>query len=275
MRRKICMVIVTLILMVFAAFGFCFVLDNMKPPVIEEPMSTEEPSESEVELPNSEVVVEPEVEEDKEIDFDFDAIVIENRDEQGFIDDSKDVAEVFENETYMVATDFSNGFIATTTEHATAISNLSGYAEYACADGSIVTVFERDALECSIQTLREDLLNRVFPTYMYYEPSGCSRDDTVLGTGLKSKENVFAKIPTDDVTFEGNTQLLADTTITTALGNGLLVEYYSPRLGQYHMYAYIQCDRDRVIEVKALSYDEKNILDYIVEITNEGIYLIK
>lgn len=274
MKRKICMGIITVVLMVFAALGLCFVLDNVKPPVIEEPTSTEEPSESEVELPSSEVVVEPEPE-DKEIEFDFDAIVIENRDEQGFVDGSKDVAEVFENETYIVGTEFSNGFIATTTEHATAISNLSGYAEYACADSSSVTVFERDALECSIQTLREDLLNRIFPTYMYYEPSGFSRDDTVLGTGLKSKENVFVKIPTDDVTFEGNTQLLADTTITTALGNGLLVEYYSPRLGQYHVYAFIQCDRDRVIEVKALSYNEDNVLDYVIEITNEGIYMIK
>lgn len=275
MIKKICKAIALVITIILATYGFVLLLDMVNDDNDEIPTVMEEPSKSEVELPNTDVNEEPVIIDKPEVDFNFEAIVIEDREEQGFINSSEDVESLYVNETYEVATDFSNGFIATSTEHANAISNISGYAEYMCIDNSNVVVVERNSLEHSIQDLRYDVLQKTFPTYMYYEPYGFERSATVIGTGLQSKEDVFKIIPTSDATFEGSLQLLADTTITTALGNGLLVEYFSPSAGHYVIYVFIQCDRDRIIEVKAISYSEDNVKDYVIEITNGGIYLIK
>lgn len=271
MFKKNWYIYLLVILCVVFIVGLVFMIDIDN--TIETPITSETPSSEVVDI----VIPEPTpdtTEPDKEIDFNFDTIIIEDREEAGFVDSSEDLENLYVNPTFKIATDFSNGFVATTTEHITCVTNTAGYAEYG-GNGTRLYVVEYNPLENTIQSLHQNTLEKYFPTYLYHKPIGFERDDTEVGVGLKSKEEHFEMVPTLDVTFEGTAQILADTSIETALGTGLLLEYYSPSAGQYTAIANIQCDRDRIIQIRVIATSENNLIDYITEVTNEGIYLIK
>lgn len=217
--------------------------------------------------------VEIETEQDRELHLED--ITIADRGGNEFVDDVADLSKLWEKPTFMVVSDFSNGFVATTTEHIECLNNLTGYAEFIEYNtGTKFEVIEKDALVYTINSLRTDYLEKYYPEYLNCKPTGFTRDDTKLNEGIEEYQKYFEEDISEDITNTAGYQILADTTIETALGEGLFVETYNKSSGEYYAEVYIKCERERIILIKCRFFDEDSIIPYITELTNSGIYLI-
>lgn len=245
-------------------------------PVVTQPKEPEEPVQSvQPEQPVvEEPIEEPSDEQDRTVVLDD--IKVAERADGGVVDSVEGLSKLWSKPTFQVPTDFSNGFVATTTEHVDCMNVEGKHAVLRASDSdALFEVFEKDALFNSIESLREDYLTNYYPDYFAHIPSEIKREDTVLNEGLKDFQDYFELDLVNDVTNTEYQQILADTTISTALGDGLLIETYNKSINTFYMNVFIKCECERIIVITCSSADETNLLAYITEITNSGIYLIK
>jgi hypothetical protein len=98
----------------------------------------------------------------------------------------------------------------------------------------------------------------------------------LLDTGIVDYENYFEEIqPYTDPSHNDICQVMCDTVTDTAFGSTLYMEIYNSAADKYYAYAYILCERDRILSISISSPDEEYLWSYLIELTNDVITLVK
>lgn len=176
--------------------------------------------------------------------------------------------------------DFSNGFYVRKTGHFTEVSKGFDTASLrSWSIGSTVTVKEYDALHNTVQELHDNRLKT--SGFREYVERGCvliPRDAKLeLDVGLAEYATYWpaTNTPYPDPTMGNRCQLITDSVEECAYGEVLFTVIYNSRREIFTGYAYITCDRDRILEVTAQSAVLSNVWSSIIEVTNDSIKMIK
>lgn len=192
---------------------------------------------------------------------------------------SADVNNVEEPESLKFCTsyDFSNGFYIKDTKNLKSANIFGEQAVLLGRESAIrIMVSEEDALKTSIHTLRNELiLSKGLQYYIDCGPLGIPLDISEEDL-LEHKEEYFQ---TKDFLIDPlNSEaylILCDTIIKTAFGNALYIEVKSLYSNVYQAYAFITCDRDRILSISIEDVTREYLYDSLLEVTNDGIVLIK
>lgn len=184
-----------------------------------------------------------------------------------------------EEDTIVNHNGFSNGFITYPTDNISVGWSTGVSTTMYGSDDSEITVLEDDAKTTNIAELREEQLKyRGFGDYLYYKPKGIPiNSDFILGNGLKDYKNFFddEEIPYDPTMAFGQ-QLIVDDVIKTAYGDCTYLVFYFPDEERFEVTCWISADGgDRIIDITIISNEYKKLWSYIVELTNDGLVLIK
>lgn len=210
-------------------------------------------------------------------DLVFDVYVKDEKDEDDYIESIEEITThygITQGKEY----DFSNGFIVQPTDHITGLSDgLTDIVECIGTTGANIHIREHNSLETSIQTLRYETIEGLgFSYYLYLDGDGVPMNaEYEIGVGLKGWEDYALPKPYTDPTIVGTEQLICDDIVKTAFGNAMYIEVYNTISKTYDAYAFILCDRDRIIEIHISDEKQETLYDYVVELTNDGIVLIK
>lgn len=278
MNKKIAICSCVILLIVCSVVIILFFVRGDKTPLTEEPVATEEPIISTQEPIKEEVSDSTEqYEQDRELKFDnyitttkgADSYVTNPNDAKNNGNTNVDVVDSY---------DFSNGFVLQDTANITV--NSYGFDEgklYGATTDTIIYVKEEDALSTTVQQLRIDTLQMLAMNYyLACEPMSIPRDvDLSIGNGITDYQKYFEKSSDTDPTVEDWCQLLCDTVTDTAFGSTLYVEVYLPASEMYTAYAFILCERDRILSISISDTTRDNLWSYLIELTNDSISLVK
>lgn len=278
MNKKIAICSCVILLIVCSVVIILFLVRGDKTPLIEEPVATEEPIISTQEPIKEEVSDSTEqYEQDRELKFDnyvtttkgADSYVTNPNDAKNNGNTNVDVVDSY---------DFSNGFVLQDTANITV--NSYGFDEgklYGATTNTVIYVKEEDALSTTVQQLRIDTLQMLAMNYyLACEPMSIPRDvDLSIGNGITDYQKYFEKSSDTDPTVEDWCQLLCDTVTDTAFGSTLYVEVYLPASEKYTAYAFILCERDRILSISISDTTRDNLWSYLIELTNDSISLVK
>jgi uncharacterized protein YxeA len=216
-------------------------------------------------------------EQDRELKFNNKVTI--NKDGTSYVTGSEDVTSTNVEDIDIVDKyEFSNGFILQSTDNLRLMSYGFDEGALICdVSGARVTVTEVDPESMTVQELRKDALSAYnFDYYLGCTPSGITLDAEVeVGNGLTDYESYFEMTPYRDPTVEDNFQLLCDTTVDTAFGGALYIEVYNSYSQTYNAYAYIQCDKNRILSISIEDTIRDNLWSYLIEVTNDGITLVE
>lgn len=278
MNKKIAISVSVLLLIVCTVVAILFFTRGEKPLPDVETNVTEETDEEVVDTGNQDVVEPTEsYEQDRTLKFDNYVTTIKGAD--SYVTNPED-AKTNGNTAVDVVDryDFSNGFVLQNTKNITVSSYGFNEGElYGSDPNTIIRVKEEDALKTTVQQLRLDTLTTLgLNYYLACEPTGVPRNaETTLGVGLKDWELYFEVAPYKDPTTEDWCQLLCDTVTDTAFGSTLYVEAYLPSSDTYVAYAFILCERDRILSISISDSTQDNLWSYLIELTNDSISLVK
>lgn len=234
-----------------------------------EPVETVEPS-----TQPDDVVID---EQDRELVFDN--YVKVERKENDFAKD-KFIAVEDLSEAHTASYEFSNGFAVTVSDNIQLDYTISNGVYLKGADGSTeIFVMEVDPTTVTVQELREEFLKSYGINQAYFEsmdadiPFGAAFD---IKTGILHPEDYLIN---SDGSVLGNesrgTHLLVDCIEKTAYGNAL-TEVIMIREGEIFVsHSAVLCDRDRILEVTITANDYEHLKDYLIELTNDCIIMIK
>lgn len=238
-----------------------------------------EATEEEVVDTGNQDVVEPSEEYEQDRTLKFDDYVTTIKGAESYVTNPEDIKTNGNTAVDVVdCYDFSNGFILQNTKNITVASYGFNEGELYGADpDTIIHVKEEDALKTTVQQLRLDSLTTLgLNYYLACEPTGVPMNaETTLGVGLKDWELYFEVAPYKDPTIEDWCQLLCDTVTDTAFGSTLYVEAYLPTSNKYVAYAFILCERDRILSISISDTTRDNLWSYLIELTNDSISLVK
>ena len=273
MQRKILWVLTLLLIIITTIVGLRYIISNPTTDSNPDALLPETPVVQQPIIENNNNSTEDVQEQDRELVFDN--LVQTVVTEEDFIDDTYIQEELEVGYTYKADYDFSNGFAVTKTENITPVTSALDYVE-AVGYGSdaYIIVTELDALFNSVDSrIEEHLVNAGWSNYVSYRNKEFELSNVKIGEGLINYENYFEVKPHEDITINGNKQLLADTQIETSLGTADYIIWKDNT--SYIMKAVILCDRERIIEVSIKDSKVDYLINYLIEITNDGIYLIK
>lgn len=244
---------------------------NNDSPIINSELDT--PSESIQD--NSETTTEliTEYEYDREITISGTAIVDRNPDD--FI--VSDVQELDQKKYYTrTDTSFSNSIVVQSTKYIT-VGVYTGESIECVGDDGVTTinVSEINPLDYTPEKKKEEYLNEYWQAYIAYEGKGFIREDTELDIGLKESADVYNKALGEDPTVTEGMQLLTDSKIETAIGEGYILVEYSQYSKKFTLHAYIDCGYYRYLEVTINSINEDTLIGYLHDLINNGVYIIE
>ena len=216
-------------------------------------------------------------EQDRTLKFDDCVTIIKGAD--SYVENPED-AKANENTAVDVVDkyEFSNGFVLQNTKNITVASYGFNEGElYGTNPDTIMRVKEEDALKTTVQQLRLDTLKMLgLNYYLACEPTNIPMDaKSTIGVGLDNWEQYFESAPYKDPTTEDWCQLLCDTVTDTAFGSTMYVEAYLPASEKYVAYAFILCERDRILSISISDTTRDNLWSYLIELTNDSISLVK
>lgn len=224
------------------------------------------------------IVDEPTVPEEEEpIEFVYDTYIDREWSYNDYSSADVNAAKEPESFKFCVSYDFSNGFYIKDTKNLKSSNIFDTQAVLTGKESTLrITVSEEDALRTNIHTLRNELL--ISKGLQYY--SNCNPLGIPLDTKeeylLEHKEDYFE---TKDFLIDPlNSEaylILCDDIIKTAFGNALYVEVKSLYSDTYQAYAFITCDRDRILNISIEDTTREYLYDSLLEVTNDGIVLIK
>lgn len=183
-----------------------------------------------------------------------------------------------DQETYYLKTQttFSNGIAVQSTKYITAGMYAGERIECVGDDGvTTIHVSEINPLDYTPERKKQEYLNEYWQAYIAYEGKGFKREDTELGTGLNENVNAYNKSLGEDPTITDGIQLLMDSTIETAIGEGNILIEYSQYSKKFTLNAYIDCGEYRYLEITIDSINEDTLLGYLHDLLNNGVYIIE
>lgn len=175
--------------------------------------------------------------------------------------------------------DFSNGFILATDSRFTIVGGDT-YGTLLASDSSLrLTVKEENALNQTVAGLEEFILK----TYGFddYIKLGCAvipaNAKLELDVGLSEYGSYFESTTTAffDPTINDNFQLVADYTDECSYGNTEFLVIYNRTKGTFVAYAFVTCDRDRILHIKVEGSTLSKLWPAVVSVTNDIIRIIK
>ncbi len=178
--------------------------------------------------------------------------------------------------------DFSNGFVFIDSDNIDAAYANDEEAIAMCSDKDFrIIVKELDPINCNVWEEIENILN----TYglVYYAEigqPGVPKDAKFeLGEGLDDYVSVIGQeLQHGDPTLsigDGTVQLVADYMDECAYGPVRYVCLYNKNYKTFDAYAYITCERDRLLLVNVKGTILSRCWSYVLEATNDCIKLIK
>ena len=174
--------------------------------------------------------------------------------------------------------DFSNGFYLIGSDNIHPVLSTDTYGTCRCeSDGFSVIVKEHNALQTDIYQLREYEINRHgLSLYNALSQLSMPRDcGFVLDEGLPNYQQVLGTEFVEDPTVSDMFQICADVVEDTAYGSALFSVFYNMETQQFDAYAFISCDRDRILEVNVTGGTYSQLWSYVLEATNDVIRIIK
>ena len=181
-------------------------------------------------------------------------------------------------ETYYLKTQttFSNGIAVQSTKYITAGMYTGERIECIGDDGvTIIHVSEINPLDYTPERKKQEYLNEYWQAYVAYEGKEFKREDTELGTGLNENVNAYNKSLGEDPTITDGVQLLMNSTIETAIGEGYILIEYSQYSKKFTLHAYVDCGDYRYLEITIDSINEDTLLGYLHDLMNNGVYIIE
>ncbi len=238
-------------------------VQSMEPKPIKTPEPTQ-PAQEETEEP------------DRTLQFD-NRVTVQKR-EDSYVDDIED-AEVKQsyNGDLVDDYDFSNGFVLSKTDNIDILTFGLSDGDMVGASGANIHVQEEDALKTTIQYLRErTLTNSGFGYYIGCSPLGIPVGvECDVDTGFGEWSEYYERSSDIDPAHTDTGQLLCDDIVDTAFGPALYLEMYSGYDGMYRAYAYILCERDRILSISISDSSRDYLWSYLLELTNDGITLVR
>lgn len=215
----------------------------------------------------------PDYEYDREVIVN-DTILVDREPNEYIVSDVQDLNK----ETYYLKTQttFSNGIAVQSTKYITAGMYTGERIECVGDDGvTIIHVSEINPLDYTPERKKQEYLNEYWQAYIAYEGKGFKREDTELGTGLNENVNAYNKSLGEDPTITDGIQLLMDSTIETAIGEGNILIEYSQYSKKFTLHAYVDCGKYRYLEITIDSINEDTLLGYLHDLLNNGVYIIE
>lgn len=217
----------------------------------------------------------PEVEPPK---FVFDTYIPREINSDDYVESKEDIVLIPESTALCNNYPFSSGFAVNNTTNLKTDSwdDEAVYMVSEADNSARIIVGEVSPLSNTIHQLRNDSLEvHGFDYYPQCKPLGIPVD--VSEKELDEEWKIYFEI-TDFAICpleSGMWKLLTDDIIKTAFGNALYVEYKNMSTNTYDAEAYILCDRDRILSIKMSANNREYFYEYLIELTNEGIMLIK
>ena len=210
--------------------------------------------------------------------FVFDTYIPREWNSDDYADSKDEVVYVPESTRFCTSYTFSNGFVIKDTDNLSTKSASDEFAYFSSIadESALIAVYEVNPLSNSIHELREtSISSHGFNYYLKCSPLGIPVDvdeEYLLKDYSQYFElKDFASNPLES----GIYQLLTDNITKTAFGNALYVEYKNTSTNTYTAEAYILCDRDRIICIEMSADSREYFYEYLIELTNKGITLIK
>lgn len=241
--------------------------DEYVPGMIEQPKPSEPVTEP--------IVTEPGYEKPE---FVFNTYIPREWNSEDYSDSEEDVVYIPESTKFCTSYDFSNGFAVDNTDNLRTGSLYKDYVTFWSLndDDLSIEIYEINPIGNTIQELKNTSLSEHdLSYYLNCEPLGIPMD-TSEESLLRDYADYFGYAYLDtNPTESGMWRLLTDDIIKTAFGNALYIEYKNLSNNAYTAEAYILCDRDRILCIKIVSSSREYFYEYLVELTNEGITIIK
>lgn len=282
MNKKIIISTCVVVALIAIVLGVIFLLGDENS---DDSISSTEAS-SEVELstseqPSTEQSAEQTTEQTTEPErvIEFDSKVTINKKEESYIEE-EELEEVIDISKERVDSyDFSNGFVLEDSDNIVVTDKGFGRGELTgTASNASIKVTEEDPLSTNVQQLRLDTLsNKWFMTYYTsLDPLPITDDaEVVLNVGLTNYADYFEQYSYTDPTITEMCQILKDDVIDTAFGSALYLELYDRTYEMYYAYAFILCDRDRILRIEISDTTREYLDDYLLELTNDVVTLVK
>lgn len=174
---------------------------------------------------------------------------------------------------------FSSGFVLKPTKNVTPIFSGSTYGILSCSsDDFSIRVTELDPLLESIDdSVSNQFAEHGFTRYGREVYCGIPKDAKLeLGVGLTDWESYIQGTTfMEDPTIAGDTQLVADYVDESAYGEVRYICFYDNRSKVFDSYAYITCDKGRILELDITGNIMSLCWSYVIEATNNSIQLIE
>lgn len=213
---------------------------------------------------------------DRELHFDNRVTVIKTED--SYVESMGDIDSEQGYDGDMVNPyDFSNGFVLSKTDNIDITEFGFDRGEMIGASGALIYVKEENSLNTTIQKLREELLDSSgYSLYLGYDPLGIPvGTDCDITVGFEDYEDYYEGQPSFDPAHTEYGQLLCDDIVNTAFGPALYIEIYTGFNESYNAYAFILCERDRILSISMTDSTREYLWSYLIELTNDGITLVK
>lgn len=168
--------------------------------------------------------------------------------------------------------------IVTNTEHFN-IVNQGGSIATMCDQYASIMITISEVTE-EVDSIEDYTLNKIrneFSLYVDYKARDIPREATKIGEPLENYQDYITVTYPEDFTHMYSLQLLRNEGITLSYGYTRIVEVYNSSQNAFVLYATIRCSDGRLIQVTVteISDNDDDLLNHLIEVTNDGIYLTK